>query len=113
LILAIALGDFDLILEKGDLREVVKHEIWKAEKRELKGTKSKCLMEMKNLLLYYRYGSSRKKKKFNYLMQLGGYLIEKAYQWETIGMTVKKYKRNVDLCLKGSLRLKRFFERTT
>jgi hypothetical protein len=34
LILAMALGDFNLRLEKGDLREVVRREIWKAAKEK-------------------------------------------------------------------------------
>jgi hypothetical protein len=37
--------------------------------------------EAKNILLYYRFGSSKKKKRLNYLMQLGDKLIMELYWW--------------------------------
>jgi hypothetical protein len=65
LILAIALGDFKMKLEKCDIRNAVKGEIFKAAMREV--TKRDLdYSEAKNILLYYRFGSSKKKKRRNY-----------------------------------------------
>jgi hypothetical protein len=48
---------------------------------------------MKNLLLYYGIGSSRKMKKFKYMTQLGDNLMEKVYECETIEMRTKRMKK--------------------
>jgi hypothetical protein len=56
LILAIALGDFWLKLNKNDIRNAVKTEIWKAALREL----DKRDLNAKQLLMYYKFGSLMK-----------------------------------------------------
>jgi hypothetical protein len=54
---------------------VVKLEIWKASLRETRSCKSHYRVQIKKLLLYYRFGSSTKNKKKNYLTQLGDWMI--------------------------------------
>jgi hypothetical protein len=44
-----------------------KHEIWKAELKELN---NKGTMKGRQILTYYRFGSWRKRKKRNYMMKL-------------------------------------------
>jgi hypothetical protein len=62
LILAIALGDFRFKLEKGDIRNEVKLEIWKAAlgKRQIK--KWQMDLESKKILLYDKFGPRKRKK---------------------------------------------------
>jgi hypothetical protein len=64
LILAIALGDFRIKLEKGDIRNAVKIEIFKASMREAVGL-GQHRTEAKQILLNYGFGSSKKKKRRN------------------------------------------------
>jgi predicted HNH restriction endonuclease len=55
---------------------------------------------MKNLLLYYRFPSSRKKK-FEYKSNWDQ-LAEELYEGETIEITFKKRERNMELYWKES-----------
>jgi hypothetical protein len=62
LILDIALGDFKLKLKKNDIRNEVKTEIWKAALREYQARFRCITMEWKKLLMYFKFGSSPKRK---------------------------------------------------
>jgi hypothetical protein len=88
MILAIALGDFKIKLEKNDIRNAVKNEIFKTAMRDTTRQRRPWYSEAKNILQYYRFGSSKKKKYRNYLMQLGDRLIYDNYVWEIFGSTI-------------------------
>jgi hypothetical protein len=51
-------------------------EIWKAVLRELQSHKSTIGLENKKISMHYKFGSSRKKKRKNYMMQIGDELIK-------------------------------------
>jgi hypothetical protein len=80
LILAIALGDFRLKLNKNDIRNAVKTEVWKTALRELK--QGDWDPDVKKLLMHYKFGSLKKNNKKNYLMQLGDKMISMLYVME-------------------------------
>jgi hypothetical protein len=94
LILAIALGDFKLKLEKNVIRNPVKQELWKAAMRETGNSHAGDCMEAKNILQYDRFGSSKKKKRKNYLIQLGDDVINEIYRWETFGVDIKDWQEH-------------------
>jgi hypothetical protein len=109
LIFAIALGDFNLKLERNDIREVVKEEIYKAACREIGNYISKYSRRAKNLLLYYRFESSRKKKKNNFLMQLGDEEIRNMYDLEAMGITVAIMNDIIGFTVAKKYRIKKIF----
>jgi hypothetical protein len=109
LILPIALGDLRLKLEKSDIRNEVKMEIWKAALRELKRKKNRLDLVGKKVLLYYKFGPSKKKKRHNYLVQMGDNLINDLYEWETIGISAKKWGVNEDIRAAHKYQIKGIF----
>jgi hypothetical protein len=71
-----------LKLEKNEVRNAVKHEIWKAM---LGGLIRKGLLKCRQILKYNIFGSTRKKKKKNHMMQLSDKTINELYELGTIG----------------------------
>jgi hypothetical protein len=90
IIFEMSLGKFSLKLNRNDLREGVKVEIYKAACRKIGNNMGNYSKKAKNQLLYYRFGSSRKKKKYNYLMQIGDEAIIEMYDLEKIGKTISE-----------------------
>jgi hypothetical protein len=109
LILAIALGDFRIKLRKNDIRNAVKEEIWKAALRELHSNENELDIEKKKILFYYRFGSSKKRKRKNYMLQLGDETICKLYEWETFRLKASIWKNNKALQLVHKYHLKNYF----
>jgi phenylalanyl-tRNA synthetase alpha subunit len=95
IIFAVSLFKFNLKLSRNDLREVVKVEIHKAACREIGNNMGNYSKKAKNLLLYYRFGSSRKKKKYNYLMQLRDEATTKMYDLEKIPKTISEMNSTI------------------
>jgi hypothetical protein len=55
MILAIALGNFKIKLEKNDIRNAVKKEIFKAAMRDATRQRGLDYTDAKNILQYYRF----------------------------------------------------------
>jgi hypothetical protein len=109
MILAIALGNFKLKLEKNDIRNAVKMEIRKAAMREMKSIPYCYKMHDKKLLMYHKFGSSQKKKRHNYLLQLDDLLISNLNQWETNGLKASEWKEIEGLQIAHKYQIKEIF----
>jgi hypothetical protein len=65
--------------------------IWKASLRETRSRSSILGVEMKNVLMYYKFGSSKKHKEKNYLMELRDRLENEFYDLKTYGTEAKNW----------------------
>jgi hypothetical protein len=76
-------NDFKEKLQYGSVRNVIKKEIWKLAMKEVKELKNPMkAKDAKQILFYYRFGSTNKRKKKNYMNQIGDETLIELYEME-------------------------------
>jgi hypothetical protein len=80
-----SVNNFEEKLQFNSVRNVIKKEIWKLAMKEVKSLtdvfKAKCA---KQVLFYYRFGSTKKRKKKNYLIQISDQTIIMLHDLENL-----------------------------